>query len=315
MVRISLICALLGSLASGLAKPGILKQIQSLQSSNSSLLRYPTQFTQDIVPKAIHSHNDYWRDVPLLTAISFGVASVEADVWLVDGQLLVGHERAALTKDRTLESLYVRPLLDILKQQNPDNAFTQDPLLTGVRFLPAECLIPQAAHLYSFSVDMKTDGVATLPFVLKALEPLRTAHYLTTHSQGVLIQSAVTVVGTGNTPLEGIKALSPRDIFFDAPLAGLTDTTSNTTWDITLAPLASVNYEAVVGWDGIGNITEAQRSNITSLVGAAHGLGIRARFWDTPAWPIEARNNVWTELLNRGADWLNADDLEAASGF
>lgn len=30
-----------------------------------------------------------WRDVPLLTAVSLGVASVEADVWLFDGQLLV----------------------------------------------------------------------------------------------------------------------------------------------------------------------------------------------------------------------------------
>lgn len=28
-----------------------------------------------------------------------------------------------------------------------------------------------------------------------------------------------------------------------------------------------------------------------------------------------ARNNVWTELINDGADWLNADDLEAASSF
>jgi hypothetical protein len=32
-----------------------------------------------------------WRDVPLLTALSYGVASVEADVWSFnDGLLLVG---------------------------------------------------------------------------------------------------------------------------------------------------------------------------------------------------------------------------------
>lgn len=30
-----------------------------------------------------------WRDVPLLTALSYGVASVEADVWLFNGDLLV----------------------------------------------------------------------------------------------------------------------------------------------------------------------------------------------------------------------------------
>ena len=65
-----------------------------------------------------------WRDVPLLTAISFGVSSVEADVWLVDGELFIGHERAALTKDRTFDSLYVQPLLNIIKNQNPKDTFT-----------------------------------------------------------------------------------------------------------------------------------------------------------------------------------------------
>ena len=31
-----------------------------------------------------------WREVPLLTAISHGAKSVEADVWLIDGTLYVG---------------------------------------------------------------------------------------------------------------------------------------------------------------------------------------------------------------------------------
>jgi hypothetical protein len=90
-----------------LAQPSILQDISHLESSKSPLLQYPTQLTQNIDPKAIHSHNDCefnhdflklgafrslcqdWRDVPLLTAVSLGVGSVEADVWLVDEQLFV----------------------------------------------------------------------------------------------------------------------------------------------------------------------------------------------------------------------------------
>lgn len=155
----------------------------------------------------------------------------------------------------------------------------------------------------------------TLPFVLEALQPLRQANYLTTAVHGVLNIGAVTVVGTGNTPLEGIQALEPRDMFFDAPLNGLNDSSINVMWNASLAPIASVDYEAVVGWNGIQNITEEQRSTITRLVQTAHSFGIKARFWDTPAWPIQARDNVWRELLDDGADWLNADDLEAASNF
>ena len=91
-----------------LAGAGIHKQIRDLIKSDSPLLQYPTQVTQDIVPKGIHSHNDCasftpslcgfatrltvnldWREVPLLTALSYGVGSVEADVWLFGDDLLV----------------------------------------------------------------------------------------------------------------------------------------------------------------------------------------------------------------------------------
>jgi hypothetical protein len=150
--------------------------------------------------------------------------------------------------------------------------------------------------------------------VLKALEPLRVARYLTTFTGEELTKSAITVIGTGNTPLKGIKILSPRDIFFDAPLVDL-GLPSNTTWNATLAPLASTDYATAVGWNGIGSIPDQAQVKIVALVELAHSMGIKARFWDTPGWPIEARNNVWAQLLDHGADWLNADDLDAASKF
>lgn len=79
--------------------------------------------------------------MPLLTALSFGVASVEADVWLINGTLFVsrsfkfcctethlchkiGHELAALNPNRTLDSVYIQPLLKVLGEQNPQDLFT-----------------------------------------------------------------------------------------------------------------------------------------------------------------------------------------------
>ena len=44
------------------------------------------------------------------TRLSWGFCSVEADIWLVDGALLVAHERSSLDARRTLEVLYLRPL-------------------------------------------------------------------------------------------------------------------------------------------------------------------------------------------------------------
>lgn len=257
----------------------------------------------------MHSHNDYWRDVPLLTALSFGAASVEADVWLINGTLFVGHELAALSDDRTFDALYVQPLVGIIEMQNPQNKFTVNQTsLNGVFDMAGD--IP-----LQLLVDIKTDGVETLPAVLQALEPLRERGYLTTVSNGSISLKPLVVVGTGNSPLDPIKALEPRDYFFDAPLNQLTNSSLNMTWDITLSPIASCDYGAVVGWSGIENITDEQRTTIVSLVNDAHSRGIRARFWDTPGWPINARTNVWRELLDDGADWLNVDDPEAASQF
>lgn len=111
----------------------------------------------------------------------------------------------------------------------------------------------------------------TLPAVLKALKPLRDAGYLTTYySNGTYASSAVTVIGTGNTPLAGVQALSPRDYFFDAPLTGLSDI-----YNSTLSPIASTDYEVAIGWSGVGNISDAQLGNLTKLVNDAHSLGIQ----------------------------------------
>lgn len=154
-----------------------------------------------------------------------------------------------------------------------------------------------------------------MPFILRALQPLRSKGYLTTFENGTLKQSAITVIGTGNTPLGSVLSLEPRDYFFDAPLTDLGTNPANVTWSPSIAPIASTDYEVAVAWDGIDDITDAQRQIIENLVGTAHNLGIKARFWDTPGWPIFARNKVWQQLLQSGADWLNADDLKSASNF
>ena len=50
------ILALLSAFVFG--KATIDSQIDSLEKADSPLLKYPTQLTQNIVPKQIHSHND-----------------------------------------------------------------------------------------------------------------------------------------------------------------------------------------------------------------------------------------------------------------
>ena len=57
-----------------------------------------------------HAHNDYLHPRPLLDALEQGFGSVEADVFLVDGKLLVAHSILEIRHERTLEDLYLKPL-------------------------------------------------------------------------------------------------------------------------------------------------------------------------------------------------------------
>src|ERR1044071_5134266 len=57
-----------------------------------------------------HSHNDYEHARPLFDALEHGFGSIEADIWLMNGRLLVAHERGGIRPERTLQSLYLDPL-------------------------------------------------------------------------------------------------------------------------------------------------------------------------------------------------------------
>jgi hypothetical protein len=61
-----------------------------MNTDKTNKYHYPTDFTREIVPKPFHSHNDYWRDVPFYTGLSYGAISTEADVWLINDTLYVG---------------------------------------------------------------------------------------------------------------------------------------------------------------------------------------------------------------------------------
>lgn len=61
-----------------------------------------------------YAHNDYLNARPLQDALSLGFQGVEADVFLVNGKLQLGHERRAAARDGTLEGEYLAPLRELV---------------------------------------------------------------------------------------------------------------------------------------------------------------------------------------------------------
>ncbi|PWY90791.1 hypothetical protein BO70DRAFT_307038 [Aspergillus heteromorphus CBS 117.55] len=266
---------------------------------------YPTDFTRGIMPIPVHSHNDYWRDIPFYTGISKGCISTEADVWLYNGTLYVGHDESSLTEQRTFETLYVNPILDVLKRQNPTSRFVTSPTKNGV-------FDTDTSQTLYFFIDVKTSGPETFQAAIDALEPLRERGYLTTLKDNKITKGPVTVIGTGNTPLDMVSPVTSRDYFFDAPLESLGDAKYS---DLTglVSPIASTNFEAAVGRLVSDALSEKQLDALRSQIQTAKSKGIGARYWGTPYFPIRKRNFVWRTLLEEGVTLLNADDLDAVA--
>lgn len=310
--------------------------------------QWPTDFSADIHPVACHSHNDYWRKKPLFSALKAGCTGVEADVWLHNGDLYVGHSTSSLTSQRTLRSLYIDPLLKILEQQNPITSFhpAADSPRNGVfDTRPAQTLV--------LLIDFKKEGRAIWPYVVDQLEALRERKFLTYFNGSTVIEGPITVVVTGNAPFNMVVA-NPhyRDIFFDAPLdlmESLADTTppivpNDLTLDEVEVPrldkrrtenqgqgrsgaapsnpaiyspansyYASVSFKRSVGYPWRGSLSHAQKEKIQKQIAGAHARGLKVRYWGVPSWPQGMRNYLWRCLYRAGVDYLNVDDLRAAT--
>lgn len=307
----SILVALIHCLSPPLAPSNGLQKIISSWTEPSTTAPPPAfweeDFTRDITPVMCHSHNDYWRKIPLFDALSAGCSSVEADIFITPtSDLLVGHSSKKLRSGRTLKSLYLDPLFSILSNQNAPNLITNSTTTQGIfDASPNTTLV--------LLLDFKTDGEALFPVVSSQLQPFREKGWLTHYNGTTLVPGPITVVGTGNTPFSSIisNATNPhRDIFFDAPLTTLASSPEYTSQN---SHYASTSLSAAIGKTWFNKISSSQVETLKSQTKVAKERGLVSRYWDLPAWPVSFRTNVWKILEENEVGVLNVDDLVAAT--
>ncbi|MEV8457786.1 phosphatidylinositol-specific phospholipase C/glycerophosphodiester phosphodiesterase family protein [Streptomyces sp. NPDC052095] len=244
-------------------------------------------------PRALrraHAHNDYLHPRPLYDALDHGFTSVEADVFLVDGELLVAHEATALDPTRTLASLYL------------------DPLLARVRAHHGT-VHPGYHDPVQLLIDIKTDGAAAYLALDRQLHRYRSM--LTSYHDGRVRPGAITPVVSGDRAARiPMEAQRTRHAFYDGRPDDL-----GTRAPASFAPLISTSWTDVFDWQGTGPFPAAERERLRSLAARAHREGRRIRFWATPDASGPEREAVWTELLAAGVDHLNTDDLAGLERF
>lgn len=275
-------------------------------------------FIRNATPVPVHSHNDYKRRIPLFEALASGCISIEADVHLVDGDLLVGHHSRGLKATHSLRKMYLEPLQRMLESRNPGplNAtdreswrgiFGKDPKQTVVLL-----------------VDHKGDGEKVFAEVNKQLQPLRVMDYLTHWNGSDKVSRPLTIVATGKAPFGSIMGLSEthRDVFWDAPLAALPSASDDFTTDPPTfkynqsnSHYASTQYRNrnAVGWrpeELGGSLLKAQNEDLAATQAEqAAARGLLSRYWETPKGPPNLRDSVWRWSINLKTGLTNVDDM------
>src|SRR6478735_617406 len=61
----------------------------------------------------IHSHNDYAHILPFWDAYNNHAGVIEADVYEVNGELMVAHSKSEIKPGNSLNSMYIEPIVKL----------------------------------------------------------------------------------------------------------------------------------------------------------------------------------------------------------
>jgi glycerophosphoryl diester phosphodiesterase len=233
-----------------------------------------------------HAHNDYVHERPLLDALDQGFVSVEADVWLIDGELYVYHdlpERPA--ESRRLEELYLKPLLKRVTRNQGD-------------------VYPGYAAPFYLMIDFKSEAVSTYEALLPLL--MKYSDMLATVSNGNEDSGKpVKVFISGSRPVNQVMKAEVAFAAIDGRPEDL-----GKGFDPALMPVVSQSMLKYSRWRGAGDMPEADKYKIKALADRAHAEGKKLRLWANPD-----TENGWKILMELGVDLINTDKLEAFSRF
>ena len=231
-------------------------------------------------PVLIHSHNDYWRPVPFWTAYSSKLYSYEADIYYVDGQIYVAHDREDIKPENTLEKLYIEPIVSVYKANE------------GKPWKDAK-------HGIQLLVDIKDETDPSMQALSEAFGRYPEVFDRSVNPYGV--QIAI----TGNFPEPEDFDKWPKFMGIDGRL------------DIDYTPeqfervvLISEYLRDFVKWNGKGTLIPEQEEKLKEVIDRVHKMGRPIRFWSTP----ECETTYYT-FYNLGIDFVNTDDPASASAF
>jgi alkaline phosphatase len=221
-----------------------------------------------------HSHNDYENAKPFTNAFGERFGSIEADIFPINGELYVAHNKKDIQQKNTLKALYL------------------DPLLSGLN--------ADKSRKLNLLVDVKENPSEALPLLAKQLQPLMP--YLSTPAAA----KNVTISISGERPLPADYKLYPDYIFFDDDLKR-----PHTPAEWKRVNLVSLQFDKITQWKGYGPIPIDDVQKLKQIIDSVHKAGKPIRFWAAPdtieAWKEQMKLHVdliGTDKINELSDYL-----------
>ena len=225
-----------------------------------------------------HSHNDYANKVPFWTAYNAHFGSIEADIYAVNGELIVAHLKKEIKKGRTLDELYINPLVLRYEQNRNQPWLDFDGNL-------------------QLLIDLKTTPSPTLDLLVAKLK-----QYPEVFDRSVN-PDAVQVIITGNIPKPSEFGMYPSFIMFDGHPT------------ITYSPeqlqrIALYSAPWTFPKSKNKSLSAADRAKIEETIRMVHGLNKKMRYWATDDTP-----ETWKMLMDLGVDFINTDKINELADF
>ncbi|RXK59364.1 alkaline phosphatase [Lacibacter luteus] len=223
-----------------------------------------------------HSHNDYEQANPFFTAYQHQFESIEADIFLKDGELFVAHNPEDIKANRTLSKLYLQPIADAL-------AATKGNIYNN------------ADKKLQLLIDIKTEAYATLNVLISLLKDY----------SSITANKRIILTISGNRPKEEDYTNYPDYIFFDGrPGIHYSEAA------LKKVSLISIGFSSFSKWDGKQSLAADDENKLSKVIAEAKRLNKPFRFWGCPDTEL-----AWKEFIKLGVDFINTDKVEALAAF
>jgi len=220
-----------------------------------------------------YAHNDYRNPRPLLDAVSLGYRGVEADVFRVGQDLLVGHDRDETQSRKTLTRLYLAPLLD--------------------RARSCGYIQPDSTP-FLLNIELKERDPTAFRLLVRLLRPYEELLTATTRP---LVQ--VTLVGWWPDTVADSSAW-PEYLRVHVPIDGH-NSGAQPRWRVGLV---SLDYEKVLRWSGRGPVSPAAIDAIAEARRVAGAYRVPIRVHHAPA-----QRRIYEWLVAEGVTLIGSGNL------